>query len=178
MKGILLAVSVVINCDKGDGPACKDAIEKAFKAAHLSDREITMTIGRCDQQTWAADARQCIAAATTGEAIEACGTKFKLDVPKANTFAAAMKAMSEFKDRMCACQSTACAQAVSDDMTKWAEQQAKDQRDPPKLNEDDVKRATAIGEEMGKCMQRAMMPPPEPPTTQTPASSAKGKMPF
>src|SRR5579862_7964895 len=64
----------------------------------------------------------------------------------------AMAKMGEFKDKMCACKDTACAQKVSDEMTKWSQEQAKDQKEPPKMSEEDTKKATAIGEEMGKCM--------------------------
>jgi len=72
----------------------------------------------------------------------------------------AMAKMTEFKDKMCKCaeHDTKCAQAVSDEMTKWSQEQAKNQKEPPKMNEEDTKKAAAIGEEMGKCMQKAMMP--------------------
>ena len=73
-----------------------------------------------------------------------------------------MAKMSEFRDAICQCTTTACAQQVSDDMTKWSQEQARDQHEPPKLSDDQIKRATAIGEEMGKCMMKAMSPPPPP----------------
>ena len=66
--------------------------------------------------------------------------------------------VGEAKDKMCACKDTACSTKVSDDMTKWAQEQAKDAKAPPKMSEDDTKKMTAIGEEMGKCMQKAMTP--------------------
>src|SRR6185312_5985669 len=68
----------------------------------------------------------------------------------------AMAKMAEFKDKMCACKDTACAQKVSDEMAKWSQEQAKDQKEPPKMSDEETKKATAIGEEMGKCMQKAM----------------------
>ena len=72
----------------------------------------------------------------------------------------AMAKMTEFKDRMCKCaeHDAKCAQAVSDEMTKWSQEQAKNQKEPPKMSEEDTKKAAAIGEEMGKCMQKAMTP--------------------
>jgi hypothetical protein len=70
--------------------------------------------------------------------------------------AAAMAKMTEFKDEMCKCKDAKCAQDVSDKMTKWSQEQSKNQKEPPKMSEEDTKKAAAIGEEMGKCMQAAM----------------------
>jgi hypothetical protein len=70
--------------------------------------------------------------------------------------ASAMAKMSDFKDDMCKCKDTACAQKVSEAMTKWSQDMAKDNKEPPKMSEEDQKKAAAIGEEMGKCMQKAM----------------------
>jgi hypothetical protein len=72
------------------------------------------------------------------------------------SFADAMAKMEQFKDEMCACTNTKCAQNVSDEMAKWSQDMAKGNRVPPKMSDDDVKRATVIGEAMGKCMQKAM----------------------
>ena len=77
-----------------------------------------------------------------------------------NGAAAAMAKMTEFKDEMCKCKDAKCAQDVSDKMTKWGEEQSKTQKQPPKMNEADEKKASAIGEEMGKCMQTAMAATP------------------
>jgi hypothetical protein len=71
----------------------------------------------------------------------------------------AMAKMSEFKNEMCACKDAKCAQEVSDKMTKWSQEQSKNQKEPPKMSEEDTKKAAAIGEEMGKCMQAAMGAP-------------------
>jgi hypothetical protein len=73
---------------------------------------------------------------------------------------AAMAKMAEFKDEMCKCKDAKCAQDVSDKMTKWGEEQSKNQKEPPKMSEADQKKASAIGEEMGKCMQTAMAATP------------------
>ena len=70
--------------------------------------------------------------------------------------AEAMSKMTEFKDKMCACKDSACAQKVSDEMTKWGQDQAKDNKEPPKMSEEETKKFTQIGEDMGKCMQKAM----------------------
>jgi hypothetical protein len=69
---------------------------------------------------------------------------------------AAMAKMSEFKDQMCACKDAECAKKVSDDMTTWSQEQAKNAKEPVKMSEADQKRATEIGTQMGECMQKAM----------------------
>ncbi|HEY1547810.1 MAG TPA: hypothetical protein VGG28_08320 [Kofleriaceae bacterium] len=72
------------------------------------------------------------------------------------SFGDAMAKMGEFKDEMCKCSDTKCAQKVSDEMSVWAQKMAKSNREPPRMSEEDTKRATVLGEEMGKCMQKAM----------------------
>ena len=67
----------------------------------------------------------------------------------------AMAKMTEFKDEMCKCKDAKCAQDVSDRMTKWSQEQSKTQKEA-KMSDEDTKKAAAIGEEMGKCMQSAM----------------------
>ena len=66
---------------------------------------------------------------------------------------------SVFAIRCARARSTACAQHVSDDMTKWGQEMSKDQEEPPRMTEEDTKRVTAVGESMGKCMQAAMSTP-------------------
>ncbi len=68
----------------------------------------------------------------------------------------AMAKMASFKDRMCACKDVACATKVSDDMTAWAQDEAK-RGNPTRMSQADTKRAAAIGDEMGRCMQAAMV---------------------
>jgi hypothetical protein len=139
---------------------CKTAVERAGAAVKLRAKDVTMTIGVCEQEEWTRPARECVAAAKADDDLVKCGTEFNLGDKKGifseHSFAKAMKAMERFGDEMCACKDTACAQKVSDEMTKWSQEEAKDQKESPKMTEDDIKRATAIGERMGKCMQTAM----------------------
>jgi TonB family protein len=73
--------------------------------------------------------------------------------------------MEVYEGAMCGCtelehpRSAECVQRVSDEMTRWG---TKFMKEPPKLDEDQTKRATKIGERIGTCMVRAMTPPPEP----------------
>ena len=85
----------------------------------------------------------------------------------------AMAKMSEFKDEMCKCKDAKCAQDVSDKMTKWGQEQSKNQKEPPKMNEADTKKAQEIGTRMGECMQKAMTPA-APPAGEGSAAAPEG----
>ena len=60
--------------------------------------------------------------------------------------------IGEFKDQMCACLDKACAQQVSDELTRWADENAAQ----PKFSEDAQKRAIEIGVKVSECMHEAM----------------------
>ena len=78
--------------------------------------------------------------------------------------AAAIAKMQQFADEMCQCRDARCAQGVMDVMVRWAQDQARPLREPPRLSAEDTRRAQKIGERMGECMQRAMsVQVPEPP---------------
>ena len=87
--------------------------------------------------------------------------------------------LGEFKDRMCKCADKACADKVTDDMTKWGQEAAKTMDKDPKPNEDDAKKLQAINEDLIKCQQKlisASTPtptaPPPPPAADKPADTA------
>jgi hypothetical protein len=84
------------------------------------------------------------------------GTEMGRCLQRASGAGEAMAKMGEFRDEMCACSDTACAQRVSDEMATWSQEQAKDSKEPPKMTDEETKEATQIGEAMGKCMQKAM----------------------
>jgi hypothetical protein len=156
-----LMLAVVAGCDQGS--SCKDTVLKAQTTLALERVDAEKMIGRCEMKPWTGKERACIAGAADLKSAIACGDGLT-DLRARIDFAEAMKKMSEFKDKMCACKDTACAQGVSDEMTKWSQEMAKEQQAPPRMTEDDTKHATAIGEEMSKCMQKAMEPvlPDEP----------------
>src|SRR5262245_8562446 len=58
--------------------------------------------------------------------------------------------MSEFADRICACTDGACVRAISDDMTKWAQDMAN--QDALKIDDDAQGQLQVIGMRMGDCM--------------------------
>jgi hypothetical protein len=67
----------------------------------------------------------------------------------------AMHVLERFAEDMCDCHDSQCAQGVLDEMTRWSQEQ-KNSEQPPKLSDDDVKRAAALGERLGMCMQKAI----------------------
>jgi hypothetical protein len=62
---------------------------------------------------------------------------------------AVMGIMTSFRDRMCACQDFACAQAVYGEMNEWTKIAAS--QPGPAMTDADEKRASDIGEETGRC---------------------------
>lgn len=122
---------------------------------------------RCNDDKWTAEARSCLIAANSAEALKDCGynhltqaqqdrlNKTTVALPSGDTARIFAKFM-KFTDDMCACKDSACAQRVSDEMTKWSQEMSRSEREPPRMTEEDQKRAAEIGERMGKCMQTAM----------------------
>jgi hypothetical protein len=76
--------------------------------------------------------------------------------PDPSSFAGIRAKMAKFADDICACKDSACAQTVTDAMTKWGQDMTKSMKETPKLSEQETKDVTEIAERMGKCMQTAM----------------------
>src|SRR4051794_15982872 len=49
----------------------------------------------------------------------------------------AIAKMTEFKDKMCACKDKACTEKVTEEMTKWGQEQAKSADKDMKMSEED-----------------------------------------
>jgi hypothetical protein len=141
-------------------PSCKTTVEHASVVSSLPDEEdVTMTIGECEQHEWPGPARECVVGAHTSGALVACGTTYNLTSGIFVDREKAMKEMAHFRDEMCACKDVACAERVSDAMSKWSYETDREVDTAWKLTGEEAKRATEVGESMGKCMQRAMSPP-------------------
>lgn len=80
------------------------------------------------------------------------GTESPLD----HSFDDAMRVFERFTGEMCQCRDTACATHVSDEMTRWAMDMQKQWQPPPKLDDEQMKRATDVGKRMADCMTKAM----------------------
>ena len=139
---------------------CKTAIEQASATIKQRAKDVTMAIGECEQNEWPQPARQCVAAAHVTADLVACETKYSLGtdgiLADHLTVEQAMKAMDRFREEMCMCKDTACAQHVSDEMAKWSQDMTKNTDEPWKMTDEETKQATALGEAIGKCMQQAM----------------------
>jgi hypothetical protein len=188
MRSIWMIVVAVAACDSGT-PTCKDAVTKARSADEaMSFDSAARLVGKCELKEWSVATRQCIANAKSRHDLDTC-------TGDRSSTTQAMAAMTKFKDEMCQCTTSECAQRISDEMTKWGQEQSKDMTEPPKLSDEETKAFTALGEQMGKCMQKAMSvpldalqpsePPPPPPTraapkpaTAAPARATSNDIPF
>lgn len=65
--------------------------------------------------------------------------------------------MTELKDKMCACKDKACSDTVSDELSKWTQEQAKAAGGKPPSKEHAEKTA-AVTDEMIKCMLKLEIP--------------------
>lgn len=73
----------------------------------------------------------------------------------------AMAKMVEFKDKMCGCadkKDKDCAQKVTEEMTKWAQDSAKNNPAAATPNAADAKKMEEVGKQLGECTTKAMMP--------------------
>ncbi len=82
-----------------------------------------------------------------------------------SVIAAALARLGEFTDEMCACPDRACADAVSQEMTRWSTELSKDHVEL-KPTDEEMEEAKQITERLSKCMMTAMGygNPPPPPT--------------
>ena len=72
---------------------------------------------------------------------------------------AAIAKLNEFADAMCKCKTKACAQKISDDMAKWGQELAKTTSPEEQMTDAQTQQATAIGQRLGDCVQKAMQGP-------------------
>lgn len=100
-----------------------------------------------------------IAAMVAGLAMIVAGLfAYHLRPRRDHRFDDAMAKFEQFTNEMCQCRDNACAQHVSDDMTRWATTLSKEWPQP-KLDPAQTKRATDMGMRMATCMQQAMSTP-------------------
>ncbi len=69
-----------------------------------------------------------------------------------NGLAVVFVKMTEFTDRMCACKDKACAEALSDEMSRWGTEIAKQPHMDEKVSDADAKRMADITDRFSKCM--------------------------
>jgi hypothetical protein len=98
---------------------------------------------------------------------------------KSNDSAAALSKMGEFKDKMCACKTPACATDVTNEMATWSQAMAKEHGDKASaMSAEETKKFTAVSQELAKCSADAAKvaaPTPEaPPTPVAPEGAGSG----
>ena len=96
---------------------------------------------------------------------EACEAKIK-EAGRAAQGAAAIATMKGLKDKLCACADQACADKVQNELAESSKQYA-----DYTPNEAETKEATALGEEMSKCMTKLATPPADPAAPAAPAAA-------
>ncbi|MEO8844370.1 MAG: hypothetical protein ABI704_22490 [Kofleriaceae bacterium] len=156
MRQLLWVWVAFAACDQGANPTtCKDVVTKARGAFDMRLERAERLVGSCELSSWNATTKSCVANAKTQSAVDTC-TEGLAGAHRHLEMEEAMKKLTEFKDQICACTDSACAQRVSDGMTSWGQDQARENHEPAKMNEEETKKVTQIGEQMGKCMQKAM----------------------
>ena len=176
---LVLVCCFAAACDRGPRPAeCRQVVAaiRAPGPGEPDDRyrdTKEAVLARCIQDKWSRAAIKCFAAAMTRDERKQCIERrltekqrdlFVRDMANlqpdltAEQMDERLAKLTEFKDAMCACRDAACAGQVSQQMTRWSQDMAMQQAQPPKLSPADQERAARIGEEMAVCMQSAMGP--------------------
>jgi hypothetical protein len=70
MRSALWLVLVGVGC--GGDPTCKEALTNAANVLDLRKSEITTEIGKCEQESWSAEVRRCLANAKDKHALAGC----------------------------------------------------------------------------------------------------------
>src|SRR5262249_20716450 len=102
-------------------------------------------VAHCRGDQWPPTVVACVSSAADRTSLGPCWTALpaaqtekleadleaavKAGAPEADDMAKALAKMTEFRDQMCACKDTACAQHVQDDMSKWSADMAKQMGD-------------------------------------------------
>lgn len=69
----------------------------------------------------------------------------------------AIAKQTEFRDKMCACKDRACTEKVTEELTRWGQEQAKASGDKAiKMSDDDMKKSAAVSGEMSACMTKVL----------------------
>ncbi|MBA3452539.1 MAG: hypothetical protein H0T42_05510 [Deltaproteobacteria bacterium] len=80
--------------------------------------------------------------------------------PPKSEMEVAFAKMEQFANEMCRCTDRTCADRVQASLTQWAQEMAKQDSEPTKPTEADMKRMTEVGQQYAECMTKAMTAPP------------------
>lgn len=155
---------------------CAAAIATMRRLSSTSSKDRIAAISkRCTADAWSPQASACLAGAKSTADLARCffdhltaAQRQKLDQdldrflrdPTPAEIEQRLTKLESVKNAMCACTDTACAQRVSDEMTRWSLEVAKTGTRIPNLTGERKERAMRIGEQTSKCMQAAMTTAP------------------
>jgi hypothetical protein len=77
--------------------------------------------------------------------------------PKKTSSGDAIAKLTELRDKMCACKDKACTEKVTEELTRWGQDQAKVAGDQGvKMSDDETKKSAAVSGEIGTCMAKVL----------------------
>ncbi|HEY5936758.1 MAG TPA: hypothetical protein VIU61_19050 [Kofleriaceae bacterium] len=151
-------------------------------------RELAVVVQeRCVVDKWSDEAKKCYGAAETDTAAEGCDRTLTADQTaaikkmlatkrdtKAAELAAMIQKMEEFADQSCLCKAGdgACAQKVSEDMSKWGAAQSEESR---RIDPSTDPRFDAAIKKLTECITKAMTPVEPAPAAPAKTGPAKKK---
>src|SRR5262249_1675197 len=117
-----------------------------------------------DHKIWARDHKALVVGSDEAASDAQVGRAVRIEVAYAackkkklgSAAERAIKKMVEFKNRMCLCPNRACADAVSDEMTKWSQQMAMNADQNARVSKEDSKAMESVAEEFTQCATKAM----------------------
>jgi hypothetical protein len=121
--------------------ACLDGVEKEMEAwFEKAVKDFKGKPSKAQEEQWDKIEQEA----------EACEDKIK-EADRAKQGETVLAAMKQLKDEMCACADQACADKVQQKLMEQAKATA-----DLKPTDEQLKQATALGEELAKCMAKAM----------------------
>jgi hypothetical protein len=160
---IVLGVASIAGC--GGEPSCKDSVERAAKTMYgtsANHERTTLMIGKCEQDEWSAGLRGCVGKASDELELAACfktegqrGEKGKDGFDRLDPGAESRRRtrdvvaqIERFQQDMCSCRDKACADRVTEALTKWGQEMAK------QANNKDDKPDAELTKRMGEIMEK------------------------
>lgn len=136
-------------CDRGDADACASSPQrepiKLDLLCKASDYEACATLG-CE-----GDAAAKALAVGHGIPDDGCGAP---PPPHRMSVAEVIAKMGDFRDKMCACANRACADQVTEAMTQWGQDMAKQGDLDRRVTEAETKAIATATEDLTKCMTK------------------------
>jgi len=144
-------------------PNCEVALRNASqRVPQLSDVNVlSRVVAECIKRRWPDKLRRCVANVHNERELEACDDqgvqKIGMSHTKNRGVDDAIAKLATFKDQMCQCADKVCVDTVTEAMTQWGQDMAREGGDrAAAFTEEDSKKLATVTEEMTKCMMKAM----------------------